>query len=231
MKKKLSFILFSVIIIILSAISLIFYKEILTLEDKINHLIKSTSLYEGEVLEKNTKIKNLEAQIKDYSKSYPAIEWLSDEEFVVYRGCGTECQVAYIFEPEKNYTRRFFYGVGYQWSPDKSYVLAYHYTLCGITVGDKLGNELFTLRRDGNKIFPKLAEKTKGAWSPDSKKLALIIKKEDKEKLELLIFDAKNNFQIIYQKDLEDINFSNFSWIDANTVSYQINGESKEVIL
>lgn len=156
-------------------------------------------------------------------------EWISSREIVLYRGCGTECVGFWRVNIETGEKNAVHYGVGYQWSPDKKYVLAYHYTFYGITVGDKFGNEVFNLQREKDKIFPKLAEKTKGVWSPDSEKLALIVKKENEEKLELLIFDVENNFRMIYQNDLVDINFSDFSWVDVKTVSCRIGGEIKKI--
>lgn len=140
-------------------------------------------------------------------------EWIDSKEIVLYQSCGTECVGFWRIDIETGEKNPANFGVNYQWSPDKKYVLAYHYTLCGITVGDKFGNTIFNLRREKNKIFPKLAEKTQGFWSPDSKKLALIIKKENEEELEFLIFDVVNNFQIIYQNDFKNVDFNDFPWI------------------
>lgn len=157
-------------------------------------------------------------------------EWFSEKEILVGYNCGTECKVLYLIDIDSNKRHTLQYGVGYQWSPNKELVFAYHYTAAyGITVGDKFGNETFNLRRDKN--FSELIWKTKAAWSPDSKKLALIIKKENQEKLELLVFDVENNFKTIYQKDLEANDFNNLSWQNNQVVSYQIGDEIKKILI
>ncbi|MFH1838654.1 MAG: hypothetical protein ABH808_04170 [Candidatus Kuenenbacteria bacterium] len=138
-------------------------------------------------------------------------KWFSDNEVLVVYNCGTECEALYFINVNSDEKYILQYGVGYQWSPNKELVIAYYYTgAYGIAVGDKYGNEIFNLQREENKFFSKLVKETKGIWSSDSKKLALIIKKENQEKLELLVFDVENNFRIIYQKNLEKNNFSDF---------------------
>jgi len=158
-------------------------------------------------------------------------EWINDKEVVIYQSCGTECVGFWRIDIETGEKNSGNYGVDYQWSPDKKYLLAYRYTFCGIAIGDKYGNEIFEVMRDENEIFPSLAEKTKAIWSPDSSKFALIIKKDAQEKLELLAFDVLNNFKIIYQKDLEANDFSDFFWENNRAVYYNINGEMKKIVI
>jgi len=157
-------------------------------------------------------------------------EWISPKEVIIYQGCGTECVAFWRVNIETDEKNSANYGVDYQWSADKKYVLAYRYTHLGITIGDKFGSEIFTLEREKNKIFPKLAEKTEGVWSPDSKKLALIIKKENQEKLEFLVFDVvEKKFKVIYQEDLESFEIKNFHWQNNWTIGYQINDKLKKI--
>lgn len=162
-----------------------------------------------------------------------SFEWLNDGEIVVYRGCGTECRIAYIVNIETKIPHEFTLGVGYTWSPDKRYVLAYHYSYkYGISVserGDLYGRMVFELRREHPPSGSALGNKTQASWSPDSKRLALIIKKQDKEQLELLVFDVENGFRPLLQKDLEDIDFSEVGWRNIDTVFYAIGGKAFEV--
>lgn len=158
-------------------------------------------------------------------------EWLSDEEIAVYSGCGTECMIAYLVDLETKTPQEFMLGVGYTWSPNRKYLLAYHYShKYGISVSDKGGaadgRTVFQLRREHPPSGSGLASKTQAAWSPDSSKLALVIKEESEERLELLIFDMTNNFELIYEKDLENNDFSELGWKDAETVFYEAGGET-----
>lgn len=164
----------------------------------------------------------------DYHTSY--WEWLDNNDVIVYHDCGTECMTGLIIDANTGKRKvELFYGVDYQWSPSKKLVMVYHYSSTyGITVGDKFGNDIFNLRREKGKIYSKLIEETKGEWSPDNKKIALIIKKKNQEKLELLVFDVENNFKTIYRMDWEN-NFLNLSWRDNNTISYEVNNQLKEI--
>lgn len=160
------------------------------------------------------------------------LDWLSEEEMVVYRGCGTECMQADIVNIQTKIPQDISIGVGYTWSPDKNHVLAYHYSWrYGISVagrGDKLGRNIFQLNRDQPPNGSGLTNKTQAVWSPDSSKFAVIIRKEKEEKLELLAFSVKNNFRSLFQKDLKDNDFSEFHWKDGKTVSYFIKGTTVE---
>jgi len=142
-------------------------------------------------------------------------EWLNEDEIVVYYGCGTECEVGFVIDAKTGKRKaQLQYGVGYEWSPDKKLVVAYNYSVeYGITVGNKKGNELYALRRGVPDFYSRLVDKTKAAWSPDGSKIALIIKKENQEALELVVFDVKKNFQTISQSDLEILRSSEeLSW-------------------
>ncbi|MBU3965085.1 hypothetical protein KKG29_03095 [Patescibacteria group bacterium] len=168
----------------------------------------------------------------DYHTSY--WEWLDADEVVVYYNCGTECMIGFVIDANMGTKKaELLYGVGYQWSPDKKYVVAYHYVAVyyGITIGNKFGNETFTYKRTLPEIYSELTDKTEARFSPDSKKLALILKKENEKRLELLVFDLEKNLKIIYQRDLEDIAFANFHWIDNQKIIYQIGQEIKEVLI
>lgn len=152
-------------------------------------------------------------------------EWLNDEEMAIYRDCGTECMVAYHIDLLKNETHRLSLGVGYTWSPDRKYVLAYHVALQpGVTIGDRLGQPVFTLRRNSPKNKSGYSPH-RAVWSPDSSKLALIIHKDNEARLEALIFDAREKFKLIRQKDLESDKFSDLTWASHRTVAYTDGGK------
>lgn len=129
-------------------------------------------------------------------------EWLSPVELVLYRGCGTECVGFWRVSIETGEKNVVNYGVGYQWSPNKELVVAYHFSgVYGITVGDKYGNTLFEFRKSLPSVYSKLTDETKAIWSEDGRALTLIMKKENEEKLEIIKFDVNNNFKIISQED------------------------------
>lgn len=152
-------------------------------------------------------------------------EWLSDTEIAVYQDCGTECMITYYIDLATKHRRRFSLGVGYTWSPNKQYVLAYHLSLQqGISIGDKFGNQLFTLRRDSPNSLENYSSH-RASWSPDSSKLALIIHKEGETKLELLVFNVENGFKLLLQKDLNSSEFTDFGWEGEKTVFYAVNGK------
>ena len=106
-------------------------------------------------------------------------------------------------------------------------VLAYHYTAGpGITIGDKFGKVLFELIRRHPFEYNKLVDMTEARWTPDSAKIALIIKKENQEILELIVFDVKQNFKQIFQKDLRgERNDVDFFWQEKGKklVYYDLN--------
>jgi len=167
----------------------------------------------------------------DFRLSY--FEWLNDKEIAVYRGCGTECMLAYIVDIDTKKYHEISLGVGYTWSPDKQYVLAYHYSYqYGISVAEKsreYGRTIFQIRRSHPRDGSGLASQTKAAWSEDSAKLALIIRKEDKEQLELLVFAVKQNFELLLQQDLAGDSLTGLGWNDQLTVFYTIGEETKKV--
>jgi Tol biopolymer transport system component len=167
----------------------------------------------------------------DFRLSY--FEWLTDEEIAVYRNCGTECMIAYIVDLKTKTPRELMLGVGYTWSPNKQYVLAYHYSSkYGISVAEKdnfYGRMRFELRREHPPSGSNLTSKTQASWSPDSNKLALVIKKKAEEKLELLLFDVKNDFRLLGQKDLKSNQFSDLGWKDGTTVFYESGGKIIEI--
>ncbi len=157
-------------------------------------------------------------------------EWLNDGEIAVYQGCGTECMVAYHIDLIKKQTRRLSLGVGYTWSPDLKYVLAYHLALQqGISVGDKFGKHLFTIRRDSPNSREFLP--AKASWSPDSSKLALIIHKERSSGLELIVFDVANKFRTTFRSDLAEREFSKLSWRGLRDLTYDSGGERHLITL
>jgi len=142
--------------------------------------------------------------------------WFSDDDILISYGCGTECQVLYLVNIESNKQYQLQYGVGYEWSPDKKMVLAYHYTAgFGITVGDKFGNILFRFIKESSQDS-KLINLTLAVWSSDSDKIALIIRKQNEEKLELLVFDAENDFEHIFQSDINSYKAQELKWSDDN---------------
>lgn len=147
-------------------------------------------------------------------------EWLNNNEIIVYCNCGTECMIGYVINAETGrQIAQLNYGVGYEWSPNKEYVLAYNYSgKYGVTVGDKNGNVFLSIKREPSDY--ELIGETKAAWSSDSQKIALIIKKEEENKMELLVFNKKNDFKQIFQAD---VNFSNeytLDWINDNKLRY-----------
>jgi dipeptidyl aminopeptidase/acylaminoacyl peptidase len=132
-------------------------------------------------------------------------EWIFPDEIAICINCGTECQLLKIIDLKTKKETNLNFGVNYEWSPDKKYVLAYNFAsgFYGITIGDRFGNIVFTLKRKLPDFPSHLVEKTKANWSRDGKKLTLIIKKENEEKLEILVFDVKKNFKIISKRDAE----------------------------
>ncbi len=141
-------------------------------------------------------------------------EWFNDDEIIVYYSCGTECQALYLANVDSGKGNYLIYGVNYEWSPNKELVLAYHYSWnYGITAGDKKGNVLLSIERShvSNEDYS-LIQKTKAAWSLDSERLALVIKKEKENKMELLVFNAKNNFKQIYKQDIDNADEYDLRW-------------------
>lgn len=164
-----------------------------------------------------------------------SLEWLTDDELVVYRSCGTECITANLVNTKTAEKQAINLGVGYSWSPDKQYVLAYHYaTNYGISVTsreDRFEKSLLQIRR----IYPSsrsiLADQTRATWAPDSTKLALIIRKEREELLELLVFDVLNNFRVLVQRDLAETEISSLAWSNNTIVTLTENGIDRKISL
>lgn len=151
-------------------------------------------------------------------------EWFNNDEIIVYYNCGTECQLLYLINVNSGEGNSLIYGVGYEWSPDKELVLAYHYSWkYGITVGDKKNNIFLTIERKHTiNEDDELIDKTKAIWSPDSSKLALVIKKENQNQMELIIFNASDNFKQIFNQDMVDTNDYNLKWSE-NSKSLSFN--------
>lgn len=151
-------------------------------------------------------------------------EWLSETEISIGVGCGTECSYLEIVDVLTKNKRQLMYGVGYDWSPNKKYVFAYHYAIAaGITIGDKFSRELFTIKRE----YPQNAKWFSGhkaAWSFDSTKLALVINKDGEIEMELLVFDAEKGFKTVLQKNLGARRFLKLGWDKNDIVYYETDG-------
>lgn len=155
-------------------------------------------------------------------------EWFSENEVIFNSSCGTECQVVYWSDLDSGEKSVLQYGVGYEWSSDKKLVFAYHYSgNYGIVIGDKKGKELFSFVREHKKFNSEsLSWKTKAVWSQDSTRLALAIKKENEEKMELLIFDIENDFEQLYKRDINDKSEEyNLKWSDDKKIIFVNNEE------
>lgn len=148
-------------------------------------------------------------------------EWLNDNEVIVYCSCGTECMAVYLIDADTGEQKtQLVYGVGYEWAPNKKIVLAYNYSAgYGITVGDKNNNELLVLRREFSDLHNNLVYETRALWSPDSSKLALVIKKENVDGMEILVFETKD-FEQIFRSDIEFAENAEFAWADNNKIIY-----------
>lgn len=163
------------------------------------------------------------------------LEWLDDREIVIYRSCGTECMIAYIVDTKTRKQQELSLGVGYTWSPNKQYVAVYHYSYqYGISVanrGNQYGQTIFELRRKHPPNGSGLADQTRVAWSMDSTKLAVVIRKANEEKLELLVFDILKDFKISYQQDLNRTEVTNLNWEGQNTLIITDNTENQKILL
>lgn len=163
-------------------------------------------------------------------------EWLFDDELAVYRDCGTECVIAYVVNIDTKKYEQLPLGVGYTWSPDKYYVAAYRYSgRYGVSIGsrgNKYGRSLYEIIREPPPTGSALIVKTELKWSPDSSKFALVIRKNDEERLEMLVFGLRNNnFTLLSQRDLGQNASDKFFWKGASTVIYYESGEEKMVKL
>ena len=162
-----------------------------------------------------------------------SLEWLTDDELVVYRSCGTECITANLVDTKTAEKQAINLGVGYSWSPDKQYVLAHHYAInYGISIASRENHfekSLLQIRRNHTPAGSALANQTRTTWAPDSTKLALIIRKEGEERLELLVFDLLDDFRVLVQKDLAETAISSLAWSNTNTVVLTENGINRRI--
>jgi len=144
------------------------------------------------------------------------LEWLNDRELVIYRSCGTECMAATIIDTDTKLLQDMSLGVGYTWSPNKQYVAVHHYSnKYGISVanrGNEYGRRLLEIRRDHPDVGSGLTDQTSIAWSPDSGKVAVVIRKENEEKLELLVYTVEKQFVLLHQQDIEQTDITNLAW-------------------
>lgn len=161
------------------------------------------------------------------------LEWLDDRELIVYRSCGTECMIANIVDTETKKVQELALGVGYTWSPNKQFVVVYHYSYkYGISIasrGNQYGQTLLQVRRDHPVSGSGLTNQTKVTWSADSSRLAVIIRKVDEEKLELLVYNVADQFKLYFQKDLEDSDISTLTFEGLNTIIITENSIDKKI--
>lgn len=142
-------------------------------------------------------------------------EWLNENELVVYDNCGTECVVGFLYDVRDGKKEADLWAVGHEWSPDKQMILSYNYTIgYGVMVQDKKGEDLFLIARQQPIPYNKLMDETRAIWSPDSTKLALAIRKETENRMELLIYNTKDNFKIIYQANMLLAEVPEIRWSD-----------------
>lgn len=142
-------------------------------------------------------------------------EWLNENEVVVYDNCGTECVAGFLYDARDGRKEADLWAVGHEWSPDKQMILSYNYTIgYGVRVQNKKGEDLFLIARQQPVPYNELAQETRAIWSPDSAKLAVAIRKETEDKMELLIYNAKDNFKKIYQVDIILADVPGIRWDD-----------------
>lgn len=163
-----------------------------------------------------------------------SFEWLNDGEVVVYRGCGTECRIAYVVTVATKEYYELPMGVGYTWSSDKRYVGSYHYSgRYGITVSlnesNRDGRAELRIAREPSPDYSSLIGRTEIAWSPDSSKFALIIKKDGEEKLELMVFSLSEDFPLLHRSTLSINSFDSFFWRGSDKIVYTSDGNEKVI--
>ncbi|OGJ16807.1 MAG: hypothetical protein A2632_02070 [Candidatus Pacebacteria bacterium RIFCSPHIGHO2_01_FULL_46_16] len=161
------------------------------------------------------------------------LEWLNDRELVIYRSCGTECMTAAIIDTETRLLQDMSLGVGYTWSPNKQYVAVHHYSYkYGISVADRgneYGRRLLEIRRDHPDVGSGLTDQTTVGWSPDSSKLAVVIRKENEEKLELLVYAIERQFTLLHQQDIEQTDITNLTWEGEKNILIMGSGMSSNI--
>lgn len=163
-------------------------------------------------------------------------EWLFDEELAVYRDCGTECTIAYVVNVDTKKYEQLPMGVGYTWSPDKFYVASYRYSgRYGITIASRRGNygrSIYEILREPPPTGSALISKTALKWSPDASKFALVIRKNDEEMLELIVFGLENdNFVLLSQHGIDQDSFDEFFWKGTSSIHYYDSGKEKVIKL
>ena len=146
-------------------------------------------------------------------------EWFSNDEVLIDESCGTECHVQILENliTGKEYVLQ--YGVGYTWSPNKKWIFAYNYSYrTGITIGDKFGNIIYK-----HHILPpenETANTPLAVWSPDSSKLALVMKKSDDKSFELIILNSGENFKEIFKSNVDTDKKFELKWaLDGKTLN------------
>ncbi len=138
-------------------------------------------------------------------------EWFSDKEILVSESCGSECQAEFYIDLDSGKEYTLQYGVDYTWSPNKDWVFAYNYSYrTGITVGDRFGRII--LRHNIRPPENETANTPLAVWSPDSEKLALVMKKSNDKEFELVIFDSQNKFKRIFQSNADYVTEFKLTW-------------------
>jgi len=162
-----------------------------------------------------------------------SFEWLNDRELVIYRSCGTECMSATIIDIDTKLQQDMSLGVGYTWSPNKQYVAVYHYSYkYGISVanrGSQYGTNILEIRRNHPDSGSYLTDQTEIAWSPDSTKLAVVIRKENEEKIELLVYAPEDQFKLVHKQDLGQMHIDDLSWDGTDNIVVTGNGLSTTI--
>ena len=141
--------------------------------------------------------------------------------------------IANVVDTETKENQELLLGVGYTWSPNKRYVAVYHYSYkYGISIasrGNQYGQTILQVRRDHPSIGSGLTSQTKVSWSDDSTKLAVIIRKADEEKLELLVYDVVDQFNLYFHQDISVTDVSSLVFEGLNTVIITENSIDKKI--
>src|SRR3990167_5067183 len=119
-----------------------------------------------------------EKVIKDSTNASRDADYVSETVVVLQQGNKTE----EIFKGD-------FHLSNLEWLNDRELVI--YRSKYGISVADRgneYGRRLLEIRRDHPDVGSGLTDQTTVGWSPDSSKLAVVIRKENEEKLELLVY-------------------------------------------
>lgn len=159
--------------------------------------------------------------------------WLEDNEVFVEHDCGTECQYIVLINLVTGKKVNLWSGREYSWSPNKKFLLGQTWCLdYAVFVNNKQGEEIFRERRERGWCHGPLADKTQGVWSPDSEKLAVTITREDKDQLQLLVFDVTRSFKKILELDVPNDCCNIISWSeDTKVLKYDFGEEFLEVLI